>query len=112
MFQPYLDYGMILWGVAAQNLMKPIDIPQKRAIRLLRNSTYNATTAPIYISLNLLNVKDIHKLQTYKYMHRLHDNPLPKTLNDMFTPNYEIHHTRNRTTHTCNIEIQQYQSTA
>ena len=68
-------------------------------IRLLGVSTYNATTAPIYKSLNLLNVKDISKIQTYTSMYKLHDHTLPKTLNDMFTPNYEIHqhHTRNRT---------------
>ena len=98
MFYPYLDYGIILWGVAAQNLIKPIEILQKKAIRLLGNSTYNATTAPIFKSLNLLNVKDINKLQMYKLLYKLHDNTLPKTLKDMFTPNYEIHqhHTRNR----------------
>ena len=34
----------------------------------------------------------------YTFLYKLHDNTLPKTLNDMFTPNYEIHqhHTRNR----------------
>ena len=66
--------------------------------RLLGNSTYNATTAPIYKSLDLLNVKYISKKQTYIFMYKLHDNTLPRTLNDMFSPNYEIHqhHTRNR----------------
>ena len=113
MFHPYLDYGIILWGVAAQNLMKPIEILQKRAIRLLGNSTYNATTAPIFKSLNLLNVKYITKLQMYTFMYKLHDNTVPKTLNDMFTPNYEINITlATETIHTFYLDAQQYQSTA
>ncbi len=48
MFQPYIDYGIILWGSASQKVLKPIEIHQKKAIRLISNASYNAHTQPLF----------------------------------------------------------------
>ncbi len=47
MFQPYIYYGIILWGSAYQKVIKPIEIHQKKAIRLISNASYNAHTQPL-----------------------------------------------------------------
>jgi hypothetical protein len=47
MFQPYLEYGILLWGSASRSSLKTIEIMQKKALRVITNSTYNAHTDPI-----------------------------------------------------------------
>lgn len=98
MFQPYLDYGIIIWGTAAKHIIKPIETQQKKAIRLISNSPYNAHTASLYKKHNILTIADLHQLHVSKFMYHLNENSLPNVLAQLFTPNHEIHphNTRHR----------------
>ena len=50
---PHLTYGILIWGSNISRLFKL----QKRAVRTITNSSYNAHTEPIFKSLNLLKIK-------------------------------------------------------
>ena len=52
---PYLQYSILCWGFNPGR----ITILQKRAIRLISGSKYNAHTEPIFKTYGLLNLKDI-----------------------------------------------------
>ena len=45
----------------------------------------------IYKSLNLLQLKDIYRLELVKFMHKAHYNALPDCLNNMFCRISNIH---------------------
>ena len=45
--QPYLPYGIILWGSTYQSYLKRAVILQKKAIRYVHKAHYNAHTKPI-----------------------------------------------------------------
>ncbi len=98
MFQPYLEYGNILWGSASQTLLTPLETMQKKAIRYISHSGYNAHTGPIFQSSNILKVKDMHAFQVNKFMYQYHKHILPNPLMNLFVPNYTIHqhNTRHR----------------
>ena len=51
----YLNYGLLLWGVKSHKF----EIMQKKAIRLVTNSSYFAHTTPPFIKVNLLKTQDI-----------------------------------------------------
>ena len=53
MFNSYIDYGISLWGSAAQTALKPIDVLQKKALRIITNSAYNAHTDPLFKNQNI-----------------------------------------------------------
>ena len=53
-------------------------IIQKRAIRIIAASKYNAHTEPLFKQLNLLKACDICKLQELKFYHKLINRQLPK----------------------------------
>ena len=91
MFNSYIDYGISLWGSAAQTALKPIDVLQKKALRIITNSAYNTHTDPLFKNQNILKVKDLHKLHVGKLMYQYHNGDLPETLCNMFTRNNEIH---------------------
>ena len=66
-----IHYAILCWGYDH----KCIFTLQKKAIRLICKSRYNAHTDPLYKSINQLKVKDIFVLQSIKfYYNYLHKN--------------------------------------
>ena len=56
---PHMTYGILAWGRHTNTIYKI----QKRAIRIIAASKYNAHTEPMFKQLNLLKACDICKLQ-------------------------------------------------
>ena len=89
----HFSYCITLWGHIPGRLVKL----QKRALRIITNSKYNAHTMPLFKRLNLLTLNDIFKLQCMKFYHKYMNNQLP----DFFRSYYvrDAPHTHN-TRHT------------
>ena len=93
---PHLQYSILCWGYNPGR----VTILQKRAIRLISGSKYNAHTEPIFKKLNLLKLTDIFDISVLKFYFKLKNETLPHYLQNMF-PKQEIlhsHNTRNRST--------------
>ena len=73
----YLNYGLLLWGVESHK----VEIMQKKAIRLVTNSSYFAHTTPLFIKLNVLKVQDMFKLKLLKLYYKLSCDLLPTYFN-------------------------------
>ena len=99
LFNCHLMYGLLLWGPStpASNVNKLIKL-QKRAVRIVNNSPYNATTNPIYLKLSIVKLADLIDIEIVKFMYHFSKGALPKPLLDFLTPNSSIHNynTRNR----------------
>ena len=69
---------------------------QKRAIRIITCSEYNAHTDPIFDDLKFLKFESIIELEALKYMFKVVNKLLPLPLLNQFIMNTEIHdhHTR------------------
>ena len=70
----YINYGLLIWGVESYR----IELLQKRAIRLITNSSYTAHTTPLFIELSLLKLKDMFKIKLVKFYYKLSSNLLPQ----------------------------------
>lgn len=88
---PYLDYGIMLWGTTNKTYIKPLVIQQKKVIRIIAGKAYNASTEPIFKSLNILPIEDMLILQTCSFMYKFSQNTLPSRLRDIFTKNLQTH---------------------
>jgi hypothetical protein len=90
----YLNYGIIVWGWQSDRLFKI----QKKAIRILTKSKYNAHTNPLFRKLNLLKIKDICALHDFKICYKFHHKLLPQYFVSIISNDDSIHdyHTRNR----------------
>jgi len=91
----YLNYGLINWGHKADRLLKL----QKRAVRIITNSPYNAHSNNLFKQLNLLKVRDLCALHDYKFCYKMYNSMLPDYFqNDMLNRLNEnsshIHFTR------------------
>ena len=85
---PYLHYCATVWGSTYQ----------KRVIRIVPRSSFDAHPNPIFESLRILKFEDIIKLQIGKVMYLYKNGLLPDSFNDMFLLNCDIHsyNTRNK----------------
>ena len=92
----HLNFGILVWGYQCDRIMKL----QKKVIRIISLSKYNAHTEPIFKKLNLLKVKDILKLQELKFYYKFKNNKLPFNLQMLpMNCNTDIHDHATRTQH-------------
>ena len=83
----HLQFGITNWGFEWDRISKL----QKRALRIMTNSKYNAHTDPLFKQLHLLKVKDIFDVQCLKFWFKFVNKKLPNYFRDMFKYNYELH---------------------
>jgi hypothetical protein len=88
---PYLTYGITLWGASFKKYIDKLAIMQKKIIRIISGSPFNAHTEPIFKRMNLLKLHDIYKLQISKYVLSYLLNSLPPSLNTLFTISNTTH---------------------
>ena len=98
MVQPYLTYGIILWGSTYQCHLKQVSILQKKAIRCINKLYYNAHTEPLFIRNKILKIDDLYQFELSKFMFDCINCFLPTPILEHFTTNATIHahHTRQR----------------
>ena len=77
---PHLQYSILAWGFYADRLFKL----QKRAMRIITNSKYNAHTEPLFKKLNLLQLRDIFTLKIVKLFYKVKTKTLPEYFQEMF----------------------------
>ena len=70
---PHLQYAILCWGFKSSRLFKL----QKRAMRIITSSKYNAHTDPIFKKLNLMKLSDIYNVSILKFYHKFKNNKLP-----------------------------------
>ena len=92
MMQPYLTYGIILWGSTYQSYLKRTVILQKKAIRYMHKAHYNAHTKPLFYASNVLNINNTYRLEVAKFMYDFTKRKLPTPILDFFASNFTIIH--------------------
>ena len=95
----HLIYCNLAWGSAAETVLKPLHIFQKKAARLITKQNYKAHANPLFKKLKISTIFDIHKLEIAKYMYKTihhHAGTTPSS----FTPLTSLHNysTRNSKT--------------
>ena len=87
---PRLNYGIKAWGFAHAKLFKI----QKKAVRIITNSKYNAHTDPIFKREKLLKIEDLFKIScmTLHYkIERAELNVIPIYFKTLTIRNHDIH---------------------
>ena len=88
---PYLNYGSIIWGNTFLSNLNRLKKLQKKAIRIISLSTFRSHTNPLFKAESLLKLEDIISLSTVSFMYLFNNNELPRTFDNVFQLNNEIH---------------------
>ena len=78
---PHLQYAILSWGSKISRLNKL----QKRAIRVVTYSKFNAHTEPRFKSQNLLKLEDMLYVSVLKLYYKLFHGNLPAYVTNLFT---------------------------
>ena len=81
---PYFTYCNVIWGSTYASRIKPLFILQKRAIRYICNEDYRYHTAPLFASLNILNVYDLNRYYIGIFIFNLLHNRIPSIFKNYF----------------------------
>ena len=76
--------------VKKSNLRRLITL-QKRVVRIMSRSAFDAHTDPLFKNLKLLNLESIYKLQIGKFMYQYRSGLLPYSFNNMFLVTRQVH---------------------
>ena len=87
----HIQFGITCWGFEWGRLAKL----QKRAVRIITNSKYNAHTEPLFKDLHLLKITDIFDVQCMKFWYKFSNNTLPNYFT-MFQYNSSLYETETR----------------
>ena len=83
----HLQFAITCWGFEWERLAKL----QKRAIRIMTNSKYNAHTDPLLKESKLFKIKDIFDVQFMKFWYECVNQTVPIYLSSMFRYNHELY---------------------
>ena len=92
---PYLVYCISVWGSTYPNLNR-IFLLQKKVIRIISKSAFDAHTEPIFKQLKILKLSDIYQSQIDKIMFSFKKGLLPDAFREMFVLTNQIHHYNTR----------------
>ena len=74
LFLSHLNYGITTWGFHSCSRLITL---QKKAVRIINNSNYNAHTSILFKQLGLLKLKDLFNLACFKFYYKYKNNLLP-----------------------------------
>ena len=95
---PYLQYGTIVWwGSKNKTTLNRLIVLQKRIIRVITKSCFDAPSTPLLYEHNFLNIINIYMLQKGLFMFSFKKKLLPVGFHDMFWSSSQLHscNTRN-----------------
>jgi hypothetical protein len=96
LIESHLNYCILAWGYESNRLFKL----QKKAIRAITRSKYNAHTEPLFKQHRFLKVADLFSLNMLKFYYKYVHNDLPFYFQSYnITNRFYVHnrHTRNNT---------------
>ena len=101
MVRSRLTYCVLAWGFNNQRLEKT----QKRFMRIITNSSYNAQMEPLFKSLELLNIQRLFDFNCLKFVYRFKQRSLPPYfLTFNYIPRTDIHEHHTRYAYLINVE--------
>ena len=100
---PYLSSGIIIWGQASDNVLSPLVIAQKRAIRLIYGEKIRVHTKPLFLKSKILPLHYIYLLSVLSFMFKVYHEMLPPVIQHLFSKRHTISKYITRQTNTFQI---------
>ena len=100
---PYFHYCNVVWASTYKTNLRRLVTLQKRAVRIINNSNFDAHTDPIFKELSILKFNDIHLLQLGQFMYSYKSSSLPLKFSDKFLQNSQFHNYNTRNSHALHL---------
>ena len=106
----HLLYGLIVWGNTYTIYLSKLITLQNKALRIVTGSRWYQNVLPLYQKFNLLNLLNLHKFETAKFIHNQVNQRLSPNFNNYFTLAEFLRSRQTRTTASLNLTIPFYKT--
>ena len=96
LIEPYISYGLVAWGQAANIHLNKILILQKRALQLMYFADSKAHSAPLFVHSRILPVTMLYYRLVSSMMHDINNHCVPSNISMLFTHSEQVHHHKNQ----------------
>jgi hypothetical protein len=83
-FHSHLLYCTNIYSCTSQTNINKIFLLQKKAIRIITNSSYTSRTAPLFASLNILPLEKVITHAKLSFMHTVYYGTAPTSFNNIW----------------------------
>ena len=83
----HIDYNLLNWGMASLATLSATEVKIKKAIRIISFKRRNHQSLPLFKELSILPLNKSIELKYAKFMWKLMNNHLPKSLSSNFNRN-------------------------
>lgn len=96
LFFSHLNYACQVWGQTTNPNIQRVFILQKKCLRLMTFSDFNAPSSQLFSNLGLLKFSDLVKVRNVSLIHQILTNQCPTRVSSIFSLSYyhHGHHTR------------------
>ena len=81
----YLNYEIIAWASTHKTKLEKVQSKQKHALRIIFNQSKTASSEPLFLSLNVLNVYQINIFQSVRFMHKIKNKNVRQVFLKLFS---------------------------
>ena len=103
LFYSHLIYGSLAWQYTSNHNIDKIFRLQKKCLRIITYSPYNAHSNKIFLDLKLIKIPDLFTSQVVQFLFQWFNKSLPGCLQDLFKFSNSIHHHNTRYPNKCFI---------
>ena len=95
LIQSQLEYCLPVWGNALESHIRPLEIMQRKAVRVVTEAKYNSHTEPLFHQIKALTLKDLYLLACARIGLKITKNKANDGLSTCFkVSNTELQSTR------------------
>ena len=91
LFSPFLQYGILVWGLTYETYIKPVFLLQKRVIRAISFQNYAAPSSPIFSDLKILKLHDLFQLKLLSFVYECVNKISPTNFHTFFDTLASVH---------------------
>ena len=86
----HINYCLPVWSSCLPSDLNAILLLQKKAVRIVTNSSYNEHTPPLFKQLGILPIVELSDFSKLQVMHDYINGKLPLSFENMWLKNYEV----------------------
>ena len=95
LFHSHLTYRISIWCSTYPSHLQKLQKLQNKALKAICNAPYRSPAKPLYAQLNILQIEDVYKYETAKFMFNFNKTLAPSPFSNFFQ---KIHQVSNRST--------------
>ena len=69
LFSPFLQYGILVWGLTYETYINPVFLLQKRVVRAMSFENFTSPSTPIFLNLKILKLHDLFQLKLLTFVY-------------------------------------------